>query len=178
MRKIIFLYGPPAVGKLTIAKVLASKIDYRLLHNHLLVNPIAEVFPFENPANRLLTREFRLRIIEEAIKSNVNLINTFGIAGNNPFEHIEDIIKTVNTHNGEICLVHLTANKETLLNRVEDNFRKEHGKSLSKEMLKELFKENHDIFNKYQGIEHLSLNTSESAPDVSAETIINYYNLA
>ncbi len=48
--KVIFLYGPPAVGKLTIAKVIAEKTGYKLLHNHLIVNPIAEIFPFENPA--------------------------------------------------------------------------------------------------------------------------------
>jgi tRNA uridine 5-carbamoylmethylation protein Kti12 len=45
--RLVLLYGPPAVGKLTIAKVLANKIDYKLLHNHLIVNPIAEIFPFE-----------------------------------------------------------------------------------------------------------------------------------
>src|SRR6266581_7019289 len=96
--RLIFLYGPPAVGKLTIAKVLAEKTGYKLLHNHLLVNPITEVFPFENPANRLLVREFRLRIVEEAVKSNINLIATFGIAGNNPFNHIFDVVNTIETH--------------------------------------------------------------------------------
>ena len=176
--KLILLYGPPAVGKLTIAKVLASKLDYKLLHNHLIVNPIAEIFPFENPANRLLTREFRLRIIEEAIKSNINLINTFGIAGNNPFEHIDDIIKTVNIKNVEICLVHLAVDKETILNRLEDSSRKEHGKNLSRNQLQEMLKENHDMFNKYQNLEHLSINTADVSSELASLKIIEYYKLA
>src|SRR5258708_13470564 len=118
--KLIFFYGAPAVGKLTIAKILEQKIGYKLLHNHLLVNPIAEIFPFENPANRLLTREFRLRILEEAVKSDINMIATFGIAGNSPFIHITDIINTVESHKGEICLVQLTADQEPILNRIEN----------------------------------------------------------
>lgn len=176
--KLILLYGPPAVGKLTIAKVLANKIDYKLLHNHLIVNPIAEIFPFENPVNRLLTREFRLRILEEAIKSNINLISTFGIAGNNPFEHIDDIIKTVSMKNGKIYLVHLIADKETILNRVEDSFRKEYGKNLSKNRLQEMLKENHDMFNKYKSVEHLSINTATDSPKIASMKIIEYYKLS
>ncbi|MEO1956129.1 MAG: AAA family ATPase, partial [Gammaproteobacteria bacterium] len=33
--KVIFLYGPPASGKLTIAKKLADKTGISLFHNHL-----------------------------------------------------------------------------------------------------------------------------------------------
>jgi shikimate kinase len=175
--KLVFLYGPPAVGKLTIAKVLAEKIGYKLLHNHLLVNPIAEVFSFENPANRLLVREFRLRIVEEAVKSNIDLIATFGIAGNDPCTHITDVIQTVELHKGENCLVHLTADQETILTRVEDQFRKDHGKNLSKEKLKEILKNNQDMFQKYPEKEHLSINTTKISPDESVKTIIAYYNL-
>ena len=32
--KALFLYGPPAVGKLTIAQALAAKTDYKLFDNH------------------------------------------------------------------------------------------------------------------------------------------------
>ena len=175
--KLIFLYGPPAVGKLTIAKILEQKTGYKLLHNHLIVNPIAEIFPFENPANRLLTREFRLRIIEEAIKSDINLINTFGIAGNDPFTHITDVIGRFRSEKGKICLVHLTADKETILNRVEDQSGKEYGKNLSKEKLNELLKDNDDIFNKYSGEENLSIDTTEISPEEAVGKIIAYYNL-
>jgi shikimate kinase len=175
--RLVFFYGPPAVGKLTIAKILQQKIGYKLLHNHLIVNPIAEVFPFDNLANRLLTREFRLRIVEEAVKSDINLITTFGIAGNDPFTHITDVINIVELHKGEICLVHLSADKETILNRVEDQSRKEHGKNLSKENLTEMLKDNQDMFSKYSKKEHLSINTTELFPDETVEKIIAYYKI-
>jgi shikimate kinase len=175
--KLIFLYGPPAVGKLTIAKLLEQKIGYKLLHNHLIVNPIAEVFPFANPSNRLLVREFRLRIFEEAVKSDINLIATFGIAGNDPFDHVADIIDTVESHKGKICLVHLTADQETILDRVEDKSRKDHGKNLSKEKLQEILKDNQDMFHKYSKKEHLSVNTKDTNPEEAVQKILAYYKL-
>lgn len=174
--KLIFFYGPPAVGKLTIAKILAQRTGYKLLHNHLIVNPIAEVFPFENPANRLLVREFRLRILEEAVKSNIDLIATFGIAGNNPFHHVMDVISTVESHGGEILLVHLTANEETILSRVADESRKFHAKNLSKEKLKEIL-ESDDIFNKFTKKEHLTIDATEISPEEATLEITKYYKL-
>ena len=175
--KLILLYGPPAVGKLTIAKILTEKTNYKLLHNHLLVNPLAEIFSFDTPTTRLLTREFRLRIFEEAIKNNINIIATFGIAGNNAFGHIDDIISTAEKNNGELCLVQLTADKQTLLERVENASRKKHGKTLTKEKLENILKENLDMLNKYPKIEHLTINTDEQDSSDAAKAIIKYYNL-
>lgn len=177
MSNIIFLYGPPAVGKLTVAKVLAEKTEYKLLHNHLIVNPIAEIFPFENPSNRLLTREFRIRILDEAIKSDINIITTFGIAGNNPFKHIDDVVKSVKSLKGNLLLVQLTADKETLLNRVENQSRKDHGKNTTKEYLETLFNENSETFSKYPNLNHLTINTREISPEQAIDRIIEYYQI-
>lgn len=175
--KVVFLYGPPAVGKLTIAKILEQETRYKLLHNHLLQNSISEVFLHENSANRLLVREFRLRILEEAVTSNINLITTFGIAGNNPFGHIDDVLSTIEANKSEVCLVHLTADEETIVKRVEDQSRKDHGKNLSKEKLEELLRENPYMLNKYAKKEHLTINTAEKNPEDAVEEIIVYYKL-
>ena len=42
---LVYLYGPPAAGKLTIAELLAQFTGFRLFHNHLSVNAISSVFP-------------------------------------------------------------------------------------------------------------------------------------
>jgi len=175
--KLFFLYGPPAVGKLTVAKVLKQKTGYKLLHNHLLQNPITEVFSYDNPVNRLLVRGFRLRILEEASKNNIDIIATFGIAGNNPFSHIDDVIKTVESQGGEVCLVHLTADKEALLQRVGNASRKEQGKDLSKANLGELLLKNSDIFDKYPKREHLTVDTGIDNPEQVVEKILKFYTL-
>lgn len=174
--KLIFLYGPPAVGKLTVATILAEQTGYKLLHNHLLQNPITEIFPYENPANRLLVREFRLRILEEAVKCNIDLIATFGNAGNFAFSHIDDVIRIIESGGGEVILVQLTADRETLLARVENEFRKKHGKRLTKEKLEHMMNENPDLFETYPKLRHLKIDTSFLQPEQAVEKIQYYVN--
>ena len=175
--KVILLYGPPAAGKLTISKILQQETGFALLHNHLLQNPITEVFPFDNPANSLLVREFRLRIIEEAVKSNINLIVTFGVTGNNPFSHVADVVNMVEEQNAEILLVHLIADKNIILDRVEDKSRKDYGKSLSKEKLSKIIKDYPDMFNKFSKHDHLTIDTSKSTPEEVVDKITESYKL-
>jgi hypothetical protein len=43
---LVYLYGPPASGKLTVAERLAEQSGYRLFHNHLTVNAIRPVLDF------------------------------------------------------------------------------------------------------------------------------------
>jgi hypothetical protein len=41
---LTYLYGPPAVGKLTVATPLAEVTGHRLFHNHLSVNAVRPIF--------------------------------------------------------------------------------------------------------------------------------------
>ena len=55
MATLVYLDGPPAAGKLTVATALAERTGYRLFHNHLTVDALAPVFGFGTPAfERLL----------------------------------------------------------------------------------------------------------------------------
>ena len=42
--KLIILHGPPASGKLTLAKLLKDELGYNILHNHLTVDIALEVY--------------------------------------------------------------------------------------------------------------------------------------
>ena len=46
MMKLIFIHGPVASGKLTIARALAALTGLAVFHNHLVVDAVAAVFPF------------------------------------------------------------------------------------------------------------------------------------
>ncbi len=47
--RLVFIYGPPGVGKLTVATALATLTGYRLCHNHLTVNLVTALFPPKPP---------------------------------------------------------------------------------------------------------------------------------
>ena len=63
----VFVFGPPAVGKMTVGRELAAITGYRLLHNHMTIEPVLGIFEFGSPSFGRLVDEFRRRIIEEAL---------------------------------------------------------------------------------------------------------------
>lgn len=176
--KLIVLYGPPAVGKLTVAKELQKRLGYKLLYNHLIMNMFEAIFPYDHSANAKLTREFRLRIIEECLADDIDLIITAGVAGSPTlFAYFSQLIALVESKGGEVYLVQLTADQNALLERVEDDFRKQHGKTFTRAGMRKLLKEHSDLFVKFPGKEHLTIDTSKVAPKEATENIIEHYHL-
>jgi hypothetical protein len=64
--KLVFLHGPPGVGKLTVGRELAAITGYGLFHNHLVVNALLAVFEFGSPAFVELREEIWLAVFERA----------------------------------------------------------------------------------------------------------------
>ena len=62
--KLIFIYGPPAVGKLTVAKKLAQLTGYTVFHLHQTIDLVTQFFPQGTAAYSHVTRIIRLAIIE------------------------------------------------------------------------------------------------------------------
>lgn len=175
---VVFLYGPPAVGKLTIAQELQKKLGYKLLHNHLLISVFDSIFDFHDPVRKVLTREFRMRLVEEAIKENIDLIITSGSAGSPTlFDYFSDLITLINEKGGKLAMVHLTADSNTLLSRVDDEFRKIHGKNFGQEEMKKILAQERFVFDKYPDLEHVTIDTSTTSAKDAAAEIIAYYHL-
>ena len=38
------MFGPPAVGKMTVARAVCATSDFRLFHNHHTIEPLHETF--------------------------------------------------------------------------------------------------------------------------------------
>ena len=76
--KLIFMYGPPASGKLTVARELAALTGYRLFHNHLVVDALGAVFEFGSEPFVELRERIWLDILEKAARSGIDgVIFTF-----------------------------------------------------------------------------------------------------
>ncbi|CAN5696924.1 AAA family ATPase [soil metagenome] len=68
---LVFVFGPPAVGKMTVGREIASRAGYKLLHNHMPIEPLLEIFDFGTPSFGRLVDDFRRGVIEEAIVSEL-----------------------------------------------------------------------------------------------------------
>ena len=73
---LVFVFGPPAVGKMTVGREICARTGYKLLHNHMTVEPVLDVFPFGSPPFGRLVNEFRRRILEEAVLALDGLVMT------------------------------------------------------------------------------------------------------
>ena len=73
--KLVFITGNTAVGKMTVGQELMKITDLRLFHNHMMIEPVIEVFGEFNI--KTITR-LRKVIFEDFAKSdNYGLIYTF-----------------------------------------------------------------------------------------------------
>jgi hypothetical protein len=174
--KLIFLYGAPAVGKLTVANEIAKRADFKVFHNHLSIDCITPVFEFGSPSFYKLIELIRVETVAEAARVGQNLVYTFCFAKNLDEPHVEKIANAVEAGGGEVCFVLLTADKNALEQRILSESRKQYGKAKSVKMMK-YFLETYDLFSPVPERESLVLdNTNLSAEDAAAK-IIGHFEL-
>ena len=75
--KLLILLGPPSVGKTTVGKLVESKSDFKLFHNHMIMDGVMHLFGVGTPAEDKLSRLIRENVIREAAAANMNLIFTY-----------------------------------------------------------------------------------------------------
>ncbi|MEK7615691.1 MAG: AAA family ATPase [Patescibacteria group bacterium] len=65
--KLVLLYGPPAVGKLTIAKELQKLTGFKLLHNHQISDLVMSIHQRGTPEAADLNHQIRLAVYKSAV---------------------------------------------------------------------------------------------------------------
>ena len=64
---LILIIGSGAVGKMTVGQELMKITDFRLFHNHMMIEPVLEIFgKFEGDA----VSRLREVVFEEFLKTN------------------------------------------------------------------------------------------------------------
>ena len=129
--RLVYLYGPPGVGKLTIARELVALTGFKLLHNQLTVNLVKSVFPFNSEPYIRLMRQFRRDMIAEAARSDVDLIVTGVYVGTDEQRaSIQRIVEPAHAGGGTVLYVQLVCDRETWLARVVNESRQAEDKLL------------------------------------------------
>jgi hypothetical protein len=117
---LVVLFGPPAVGKMTVGRELARLTPYRLFHNHATIEPLLDVFAWGEPAFDLLREEFRRRIIEEAVATDLpGLVFTlvWGLEVADDAAYVERLVEPVVAAGGRVDFAELWSTQETRLAR-------------------------------------------------------------
>ena len=174
--KLVFIYGPPAVGKLTVATELARITGFKLYHNHVSVNFVKSVFEFGTPTFWRLVDKFRREILEEAAKEGVDTIFTFVYGKGVDDEFVRDIVRRVQSHDGKVCFVRLYCDRDELLRRVGASSRKKLGKLTTRSGLVRMFRK-FNLDAEVPVAKSLSVDTTNRAPRHVAREIALHYNL-
>jgi tRNA uridine 5-carbamoylmethylation protein Kti12 len=174
--KLVFIYGPPASGKLTVAKELAKLTGFRIFHNHVSIQFVESLFEFGTRPFWRLTNKYRTEMIEEAAREGVDTIFTFvyGKTTDDPF--VRRVVRKVNAHGGKVCFVRLHCDRDELERRVGNKARRSLGKIATKKVLSDIFKR-FELDWEVPFQPNLTIDTTRQSPKRAANTIARYYHL-
>ncbi len=136
--RLIFLYGPPAAGKLTIGRLVAERTGIPLFHNHLIVDAVGAVFPFGSDEFVRLREAFWMETICSAALAGRSLIFTFAPEPTVAADFPERLARVVIDHGGNVLHVALVLDEAEQERRITAPERAEFGKLRSIDLLREL----------------------------------------
>jgi len=70
-KTLVWIFGPPAVGKMTVGLELSRITGLPLFHNHLSIEAVLPVFPYGTPPFNRLVARFRDHMFQEAAASEL-----------------------------------------------------------------------------------------------------------
>jgi hypothetical protein len=175
--KLIFMYGLPATGKLTIAQELVAITGYRLFPNHEVVDMLLSVFEFGSPEFVTLREEMWLSVFHKACHSKLpGLIFTFAPESTVRPEFIGRTISTVTVAGGEVDFIELTCPLPELKRRMGSLSRLQYKKLTSVPLFEQLHDEG-SFDAGYMPEPRLSINTSLIQPPRAALQIARALDL-
>ena len=124
--KLVIIFGPAAVGEMTVGLELARMTGLRLFHNHMTIDLVLRFFPFGTPSFGRLVGEMRTRIFEEVAASDLpGLIFTYVWALDDPSDaaFIERVCTIFESQGAEVYFVELEAIQAERLRRNETELR-------------------------------------------------------
>ncbi len=174
--RLLFIYGAPAVGKLTVANEVAKLTGFKVFHNHLSIDAILPVFEFGTEPFFRLVEMIRVETVAEAAKAGVDVIYTFCYAKGLDEAHVEKVANAARANGGEVMFCLLTCETDELRRRIVTEDRREFRKANTVEML-EKFLETYDLTSPVPYADSLTIDNTELAPAEAAKQIVEHFGL-
>ena len=177
--KLVIIVGSGAVGKMTVGQELMKITDLRLFHNHMMIEPVIDIFGYFHGG---VTQKLREVIFEEFLKSdNAGMIFTFMWAFDMPSDR--EYIMSVAQRFDEVYCVELIADQAVRLerNKTENRLKSKASKRdleaseqrlLNEEKYRLVSEEGEIPFDNY-----LRIDNTDLAPDVVAKMIKEKFDL-
>lgn len=185
--KLIIIFGPHAVGKMTVGQKLVEMTKLKLFHNHMTIDIVSDLFENMPEERKRLTSLFREEIFKAFSKSNeYGMIFTFmwALDEKEDTQYIGKVEKIFKEQGAEIFFVELEADYNIRQERNLTQNRllnKPSKRNINKS--EKLFKE---IENKYRlnsypdeikKENYIKINNTNLQPKEVAKMIIDKFNL-
>ncbi len=126
--KFVLIFGPQAVGKMTVGQELAKSTGLKLFHNHMTIELLEPIFGF-SPNLWKLSTLFRKEVFKTAAESSIEgLIFTYVWAFDQPedWDFVNDICEIFESQEATVYFVELEADTDARLERNKSHNRLEH----------------------------------------------------
>lgn len=122
--KLVVVFGPQAVGKMTVGQELEKLTGLKLFHNHMTIDLVSNFFGYGTKAGKRLVELFRKEIFEEVSKSGLEgLIFTYvwDFDEKGDWDYLNRLCDIFRTKGSEIYFVELEAdiNERLVRNKSE-----------------------------------------------------------
>ena len=127
--KLILIFGPQAVGKMTVGHELEKITSLKLFHNHMPIELVSPFFSYSTPTGKKIVRVIRNEIFTEVASSNLDgLIFTFlwYFDSKEDWDYTKKVVKIFKSKGAEIYFVELEADQEERVKRNKTEHRLEH----------------------------------------------------
>ncbi|MGA9173885.1 MAG: AAA family ATPase [Thermoactinomyces sp.] len=127
--KFVLIFGPQAVGKMTVGHELEKITELKLFHNHMTIELVYPFFDFGTKAFNRLVNLFRKEMFEEVSKSDLyGMIFTYVWAFDqqSDWDFVDNICSIFESKGGVVYFVELEADLEARLERNKSPHRLEH----------------------------------------------------
>lgn len=185
--KLVIIFGPHAVGKMTVGQELAKLTGLKLFHNHMSIDVVSNLF--ENmPQERIrLTTLFRKEVFETYSKSNeYGLVFTYmwALDSQEDWDYISYVEDLFASRGAEVYFIELEADYDL---RIERN--KTENRLLNKSTKRDIEK-SENMFRKLEStyrlnsfdgeiskINYMKINNSNLSPDIVSQMIKDKFGL-